>query len=314
LGIQVALKREDLTDLALGGDKPRKLEYELVRAREAGADTIVTCGSAQSNHARLTAAAARTLGLDCTVVLSRDAYTTLQGNLLTVYLLGAEVRLVDASDHWALDEHALAACEALRSRGRTPYYVPVSGTTERSVLGYVRAGLELADQFAALGISPAAVYVPFGTGGILAGLLYALRARGVASVLVGISVNREQARCEENLHTWWAALSSALGDRGAPDSYEIHDRFIGRGYGDPTEACLDAILTFGRSEGILLDPVYSGKVAAGLLAHHAEGRWGRGQSIVMLHSGGVPALFAYHAAIADHLRRRGVELPEEGPA
>ena len=120
LGPNIYLKRDDLTDLALGGDKPRKLEYELAAAREQGATILVTCGSAQSNHARLTTAAARKLGLECAVLLSRDQYLAFQGNLLTVYVLGAQVHLVDTEDHWDLEKHAHDLCDKLRNEGHQP--------------------------------------------------------------------------------------------------------------------------------------------------------------------------------------------------
>lgn len=143
LSVNLYIKRDDLTNLALGGDKPRKLEYELARARAQEADTIVPCGSSQSNHARLTTAAARKVGMDCAVVLSRDERQALQGNLLTVCLMGAQVTLIEVADHWALEEHTLSLCDRLKAEGRNPYYIPVSGT---SCLGYVRCGLEVLEQ------------------------------------------------------------------------------------------------------------------------------------------------------------------------
>ena len=312
LGLDLYLKRDDLTDLALGGDKPRKLEYEVAKARALGATVLVTCGSAQSNHARLTTAAARRVGLGAVVVLSRDDRRVFQGNLLTVYLMGADVRFADTADHWDLERQALSVCDALRASGETPYLIPVSGSTPLSCLGYVRAGLELADQMAGAGLRPAAVYTPFGTGGIFAGVLSALRARGIGCPVVGISVNRAVEVCRESLDTWWAAIGELLGlDPARPQGQiEIHDRFVGRGYGDATEGCLDAILLLAETEGILLDPVYSGKVFAGLCAHQREGRWPPDQPVVMLHSGGAPALFAYHEEIRAHLLKRGIDVPE----
>src|SRR5437588_11703415 len=137
LGLGISIKRDDLTDLGFGGDKPRKLEYEVAQALAHGADTLVTCGSSQSNHARLTTAAARKVGMECAVVLSRDRYEAFQGNLLTVYLMGAQVHLVESSDHWDLERQALDLCETLRLQGCVPHYIPVSGTTPHSCLGYV---------------------------------------------------------------------------------------------------------------------------------------------------------------------------------
>ena len=312
LGLDLHLKRDDLTDLALGGDKPRKLEYEVAKARASGATILVTCGSAQSNHARLTSAAARRVGLGAAVVLSRGDRRRFQGNLLTVYLMGADVRFADTDDHWDLEREAQAVCDELRANGETPYLIPVSGSTPLSCLGYVRAGLELADQMADRGVRPAAVYTPFGTGGIFAGVLSALRARGVGCPVIGISVNRSADRCRESLGTWWTAIGELLDlDPSRPRGpIEIYDRFVGHGYGDATEDCLDAILLMAETEGVLLDPVYSGKVFAGLCAHQRERRW-LDQPVVMLHSGGTPALFAYHEEIRAHLEKRGVDVPAE---
>lgn len=308
IGLNLYLKRDDLSDLTLGGDKPRKLEYELAQAQAHGADMIVTCGSVQSNLARLTTAAARRLGMGCALVLSRDRYESLQGNLLTVRVMGARVRVVDTADHWDLEEHALAMCEELKAEGFQPHYIPVSGSTPHSSLGYVRGSLELIQQLEALELSPQAVYTPFGTGGIFASVLTTLRAHGYACPVIGISVNRQYAECEANFRKWWDTLTHLLDldqDRSA-GAYEIHDQFVGREYGDPTEAALDAILLMGRTEGILLDPVYSGKVFSGILSHHADGRWDADRPILMLHSGGVPAIFAYHAEIEAHMQKRGL--------
>jgi D-cysteine desulfhydrase len=308
LGLSVSIKRDDLTDLVFGGDKPRKLEYEVAQALARGADTLVTCGSSQSNHARLTTAAARRVGMQCAVVLSRDRYEAFQGNLLTVYLMGAQVHLVESSDHWHLEQQAQDLCETLRSQGRVPHYIPVSGTTPHSCLGYVRCGLEITSQVADQGLHLDALYVPFGTGGIFAGLLLALREKGITCPIIGISVNRKREQCYESVERWWAELCRLL-ERDPHLSrmpFEIYDEFIGREYGDPTEACLDAIALVAQTEGILLDPVYSGKVMSGLLAHHADGRWSPGSQILLLHSGGTPALFAYSAEIKAHLSKRGV--------
>lgn len=312
LATDIYLKRDDLTHLALGGDKPRKLEYELAYALELGADILVTCGSAQSNHARLTTAAARSLGFDCTVVLSRDEYLAFQGNLLTVHLMGAQVHLFDVEDHWDLEQYALSLCDTLKEEGLNPHYIPISGTTPRSCLGYVRCGFEIVDQLSELDLQPDAFYLPFGTGGIFAGLLVALRQSGLDCPLIGISVNRDADTCQERLDEWLFELTQLLGGefQSSRGEFEIFDTFIGREYGDPTEDCLDAIIYMAQTEGILLDPVYSGKVFTGLLAHCREGKWSAGQNLIMLHSGGTPALFAYHEPIKDHLIRRGLLTKE----
>ena len=310
LGLQIYIKRDDLTDLALGGDKPRKLEYELVKARDAGATVLVTCGSAQSNSARLMSAAARKLGMKAAVVLSGDEYRTFQGNLLTLHLMDTRIVFVDTDDHWALEPHAMKLCDELRAAGEIPYYVEVSATTPTSCLGYVRAGLEIADQLDAEGVRLDAVYTPFGTGGIFTSILFALRERGIDCPVIGISVNARLDRCRENFERWWTGISELLDrDPTRPRGpHEIHDRFIGREYGDAIDACLDALMLMAETEGILLDPVYSGKVFSGLCGHHADGRWRPGQRVLLLHSGGTPAIFAYHDEIRRHLIKRGRQV------
>ena len=187
---------------------------------------------------------------------------------------------------------------------------PLQALPSLSSLGYVRCGLEIVNQMAEQKINLDAIYAPFGTGCIFTAFLLALREQGVTCPLIGISVNQKQAWCEEKLEKWWRDLCNLL-DRDPQRSrgeFEIHDEFIGRGYGDPTEACLDAIMLMAQTEGILLDPVYSGKMMAGFLAHQAAGRWSNGKRILLLHSGGVPALFAYSRQLNSHLQKRGVDV------
>ena len=296
LGARLFMKRDDLTDLALGGDKPRKLEYELALAIENGCDTIVTTGSAQSNHARLTTAACRKLGLHPVVVLGDDERRAIQGNLLTVLLMEAEVHFIDedrAQDHWGLEPYAHEIMTELSNQGRRPHYVPVSGTTPRSCLGYVRAGLELADQLEEKKVRPAALYVPFGTGGIFTSMLLAFRAAELACPVIGVSVNQPRQACQERFDEWLEKVGELLSFTPSPGTYEITDDFIGSAYGAVTDSCLEAISITARTEGILLDPVYSGKVMSGLMEHCHRRRWTDSDTVVFLHSGGVPALFAY---------------------
>ena len=307
LGLNFYLKRDDLTDLALGGDKPRKLEYEIAQAKAKGADYLVTCGSSQSNHARLTTAAARQLGLDVAVVLSYDQWHAIQGNLLTVYLMGARVEIIQTEDHWDLEEHALALCKELESEGKKPHYIPVSGTTPHSSLGYISGALETYEQLSTQGIAPDAIYLPFGTGGIFTAMMLTFREKGINAPFFGVSVNRSLDKCFANLDKWWGALCELLDiDPNRPrGEFHLYEEFIGKEYGDPTEAGLDAIMKMATAEGILLDPVYSGKVFSGFLSHYEKGRLKKGENILMLHSGGVPAIFAYAEILEKHLRKRG---------
>jgi D-cysteine desulfhydrase len=301
LGVTISLKRDDLTDLALGGDKSRKLEYELARPLRDGADWLVGCGSAQSNFARLLTAAARRLGLGCSLVLARGEHPEEQGNLLVVRLMGAEVHLVDTDDVWDLDVNCRDLCEELRRRGHRPHYVPVSGTTATSCLGYVRAGLELAAQLNDAVIEPDALYVPFGTGGIAAGIAVGLHEAGKKLNLIGCSVNRPAEACAMQFSDWVSQIEGLLELEPSHVTIEARDDQLGEGYGKATDLCLGAIRDFAQTEGVLLDPVYSGKVGATLLADLRGGRW-RGGHLVMLHSGGVPAIFAYRDEVVSFLR------------
>lgn len=251
--------------------------------------------------------------MDCVVVLSRDDYQAFQGNLLTVYLMGAQVHLVEASDHWDLEPAVDRVCRSLQAQGKKPYVIPVSGTTPQSCLGYVRCGLEIAQHMREHDLQLDAIYVPFGTGGIFTALLLALREQGITCPLIGISVNQPLPFCYEQIETWWTELCRLLEcDSQRPRGvFELHDEFIGRAYGDSTEERLDAIMLMAQTEGILLDPVYSGKMMAGFLAHQAAGRWAPKHRILLLHSGGVPALFAYAKELQEHFKKRGVDVLSE---
>jgi 1-aminocyclopropane-1-carboxylate deaminase/D-cysteine desulfhydrase-like pyridoxal-dependent ACC family enzyme len=236
-------------------------------------------------------------------VLGRDQYTQMQGNLLTVGILGAETHFVDTSDPWELEQPSLQLCTRLRAAGRRPYFIPVSGTTPTSCLGYVRGGFELIDQLRDHDLKLDALYTPFGTGGIFTAMLLALRLSGSATPVIGISVNCDRRTCLEHMRRWATSLTEVLGlgDIGDLGPYEIYDEFVGAAYGQVTKGCLDAILRFARSDGIFLDPVYSGKMAAGFLAHCDMNRWSNDARVALLHSGGTPALFAYAAEISTHL-------------
>lgn len=294
LGLEVYLKRDDLTDLALGGDKPRKLEFEIAKALADGCDTILTCGSAQSNMVRLTTAAAIKAGLKTVAVLSNDKYTSLQGNLFVSTLMGTEIHMIETGDHWDLDNSTSIVMNELIADGRKPHFIPVSGTTPLSCLGYVNCGIEIVEQMQDSGLDFNYVYTPFGTGGIFASLLYAFHFHQKESKFIGISVNRGLQECHENIKTWWDGINDLMGSKEKlPSNFDVSEDFIGKGYGDPTSACIKAIKVMAVTEGILMDPVYSGKMFSGFLDHHEKGYFAGVDKVLLIHSGGVPALFAY---------------------
>ena len=219
-------------------------------------------------------------------------------------------KLNDTGDMPSFMEKIKEGLEELKAKGLKPYFVPVSGSTPLSSLGYVRGGLEMIRQLDELNVKLDAVYTPFGTGASFTSILMTMRDKGIECPVIGISVNRKGERLRENLEHWWSSVSELLKQDPARDrgKYEIYDEFVGREYGDPTEACLDALMKMARTEAVLLDPVYSAKTFSGFLAHHKEGRWKKGDNILMVHTGGVPAIFAYHKSIEAHLKKRGVEI------
>jgi D-cysteine desulfhydrase family pyridoxal phosphate-dependent enzyme len=298
-GVQVWCKRDDLTRLALGGNKLRKLEFLLREALDQGADTVVTTGAAQSNHARLTAAAASSLGMRAVLVLRGPVVGQGQGNLLLDELVGAEVRIRS----WQTWEEANLLLEEvaaeLRAAGRRPYVVPMGGTNALGVLGYVLAARELADQ--AEGFAPAAVVCASSSGGTQAGLVLGKALFDLPFEVVGISVADPADRMVATIARF-ASAAAALIDAPpiAPSAVTVLDDYVGAGYGKLDWRTAEAIRTVANLEGVLLDPVYTGKAMAGLLDQARQHRWKAGESIVFLHTGGIPALFAYWDALVRH--------------
>ncbi|HSP99069.1 MAG TPA: D-cysteine desulfhydrase family protein [Candidatus Dormibacteraeota bacterium] len=276
-------KLDDATGLAAGGNKVRKLEYLGAEACAQGCDTLVTGGGAQSNHARLTAAAARRLGLECTLVLGGQPPEMPVGNLVLDHLLGAELRWVEAYEYRAVEDAIAAAAADLAARGRRPYRIPIGGSTPLGALGYVRCAVELLAQ------APRAelVVVATGSGGTQAGLAAGL---GEHRRVLGIDVGARPGLAEhvQDLATRTAALAELPPPVGAT---QIDSSQIGAGYAAPTEACREAITMAARLEGLVLDPVYTGKAMAGLIAARRSGHIGPETRVVFVHTGGLPALF-----------------------
>jgi D-cysteine desulfhydrase len=281
-------KLDDATGLAGGGNKVRKLEYLCAEARAQGCDTLVTGGGAQSNHARLTAAAARRLGFACTLVLGGAPPAVPAGNLVLDHLLGAELRWVDAYQFGAVEAAIAAAADDLAGRGRRPYRIPIGGSTPRGALGYVRCAIELLAQAP----RTALVVVASGSGGTHAGLAAGL---GEHARVLGVDVG---ARPDIAAHVQdLAARTAALAALPPPAGEAWIDATqIGAGYAAPTEACREAITLAARLEGLVLDPVYTGKAMAGLIAARRAGRIAPDAPVVFVHTGGLPALFTPQAA------------------
>ncbi|WP_212631293.1 D-cysteine desulfhydrase [Pseudomonas sp. KB-10] len=297
LGRDIWIKRDDLTPLALGGNKARKLEYLAANAQAKGADVLVTAGAIQSNHVRQTAAVAAQLGLNCLALLenpidSQSANYLGNGNRLLLNLFGTEVEYVTNLDN--ADQLLEAACQRLSAAGRRPYLVPVGGSNALGALGYVRGGLELAEQIAASGKDFAAVVLASGSAGTHAGLALALEAARPGTRVIGVTVSRDEAAQKPKVEGLLRRTAELLGVETPHGlSLELWDGYFAPRYGEANAAGLEAIHVLARFEAILLDPVYTGKAFAGLLDGLERGAFPGNGPLLFLHTGGSPALFAY---------------------
>ena len=298
-GPEIWIKRDDLTGLALGGNKLRQLEYYLGEALALGADTVLTTGAVQSNHATLTCAAARRLGLECIlqreerVPLREESYRT-SGNVLLQDLLGARhVPFPVGEDEGAADRALASLAEEERSKGRTPYIIPTGlEHPPLGALGYIDCAREILDQTR----TPFdAVVVASGGGSTHAGLLAGFRSLGRSIPVHGVCVRRDRRRQMERMTVRCRKLEVLIGREGliGDEDLLLIDESLGDGYGRLNPATLEAIHLVARRDGILLDPVYTGKAMAGLIHLVRSGTFDRSDRVLFLHTGGLPGLFAY---------------------
>jgi D-cysteine desulfhydrase/L-cysteate sulfo-lyase len=295
---RILIKRDDLTSLGLGGTKARKLEYLVADARAQGATTLITTGAVQSNHARMTAAAACVAGMRCVLVLTTTSDAPeIAGNLLLDKLYGATIRLVPSIDPMLAvgqDDAVVAEVAAEeRAAGRVPYVIPVGGSSGVGVCGYIGGSAELVDQLAAAAIKPSRLYYASGSRGTQAGLTFGAKLCEAPYEVYGVAVSAGEP---EKIERAKRIANEAAVLLKLPERLELADlvtdqNFIGEGYGIPTRAGLEAIAVFARTEALLLDPCYTSKAAAAMITHIRDGEIGADQTIVFLHTGGMPALF-----------------------
>lgn len=286
-GPRLLVKRDDQTGLALGGNKARKLEHLCAEALALGCDTLVTGGGPQSNHCRMTAAAANRLGLACHLALAGGGAGSgpPTGNLLLDHLLGAELHATKAREYYEIEAAIEQVAEEVRAAGGRPYSIPVGGASVTGALGYVDAARELSGQVA----GPVDwIVLADGSGGTHAGLLAGLD--GPAEVL-GVDVGT-RPDLDERIPELAAATAAEAGRPAPARAVHVDHTRFGAGYGKPTPECLEAIRLAARLEGLILDPVYTGKAMAGLMGWVREGRFSDRQSVLFWHTGGAPALFA----------------------
>jgi len=300
-GPRLLIKRDDLTGLALGGNKARKLEFLLGEARASGADVVVTTGALQSNHARITAAAARKLGMRTVLVLSGEEPAEYQGNLLLDMIFGAEVRVIQSEEEYVLLATMEDLARELSREGHRPYLIPMGGSTALGVCAYIEAAMELLLQANRMGIAVDAIVHATSSGGTQAGLFVGMKLAQAMVKLVGVSAGPPREVVERRVTTLVDDVSRLLrlDLRAHPDDLIVLDGYVGEGYGIPSPQCLEAIRLVARTEGILLDPVYTGKAMAGLIDWIRQGRFEPSQTVVFWHTGGVPALFAHARALGE---------------
>jgi D-cysteine desulfhydrase family pyridoxal phosphate-dependent enzyme len=294
-GPRLFIKRDDQTGLALGGNKTRKLELLIADALQQGADTIITAGAAQSNHCRQTAAAAALAGLRCELVLGGDPADVPNGNLLLDRLLGASV-------HWTGMERRGEKMEeiasAIRARNRQPYVIPYGGSNGVGAAAYAEAMLEVIEQMKAMRLTLDRCVVASSSGGTQAGLVLGAKAHGFTGSIVGISIDKGE-RGARTYEEEMAEISNAAAQRlgldivCGPADFIVRYNYLGSGYGVVTDVEREAISLTARLEGILLDPVYTGRAMGGLMDMIRRGEFGAGETVLFWHTGGAPALFAY---------------------
>ena len=295
---RILIKRDDLTTLGLGGNKARKLEYLVADARAQGATTLITTGAVQSNHARMTAAAACVAGMRCVLVLTAaEDPPAIAGNLLLDKLYGATIRFVPAIDPMLAvgqDEAIVAEVVAEeRAAGRTPYVIPVGGSSGVGVCGYIGGSAELVEQLAEMEVAPSRLYYASGSRGTQAGLTLGAKLCEAPYRVYGVAVSAGEP---EKIERAKRIANEAAARLELPERLERGDLItdqdhIGEGYGIPTADALDAIALLARSEAILLDPCYTSKAMAALVQHVRAGELAPRDTVVFLHTGGMPALF-----------------------
>jgi len=301
-GPDIYVKRDDCTGLGTGGNKTRKLEFLVADAIVNDADVIITQGAVQSNHARQTAAAACRVGMECELVFEQrvgdadEAYRT-SGNVLLDRIFGANIREFEKGTDMDAAMEALA--EELRADGKNPYIIPGGGSNPIGALGYIDCALEIMTQANRDGIVIDHIVHATGSAGTQAGLIVGLKATSSNIPLLGIGVNAPQDQQEEKV---WKLAQETAKYVGAPGCVQREDivancDYVGDGYGVPTKKMNDAVMLLARLEGLLFDPVYSGKGLAGMIDLIETGHFDAAENVVFVHTGGVAGLFGYSAQL-----------------
>lgn len=294
-GPAIYMKRDDLTSLALGGNKIRKLEFLVGEALALGKDTLVTAGGLQSNHCRLTAAAATRAGVGCHLILNGSRPENPNGNILLDSLFGAKIHYCDRKDR---DSKLAQVADELSAAGKRPYVIPVGGSNGTGSVGYVQAMLELDSQLADMQLQPDAIVFATSSGGTQAGLTLGARITSFSGQVLGISIDQTKAG-EAAFPPLLTEILNATARRigvdiqMADDDFLLNCDYLGAGYALPGDLEFDAIKDMARYEGILLGPVYTARAMGGLIDLIKKSYFTESQTVLFWHTGGTPELFAW---------------------
>jgi len=307
-GPRILIKREDLSGLALGGNKCRMLEFIFAEAQRQGANAVVSTAGSQSNYCLQIATAARKLGMKPSFVLVRSKHCDMQGNLLLQNIVDSDVELLEVADIGAIFGDAVSekmeqVADNLRTKGYRPFIIRHTVPDISAILatvGWVSAADELVTQLKDYGAEAQYVVLANGGGITHAGLALGSKYLSASYKVIGISVYHGRSEAVATVKEYADAASAFLnlGVKVPPAEIEVEDQYVGEGYGIPTEECINAIRLVAQTEGIFLEPVYTGKAMAGLMALIKKGHFKSGETVVFIHTGGIPVLFAYNKEIA----------------
>ena len=294
LGVKIYFKRDDVMELAFGGNKARKLEFLMADALRKGADTIITTGALCSNHARLTAAAARKLGLDIILILRSIGPKSVKGNLLLDAILGADIRIFDV-DREEIPKIMNETAKELEEKGKKPYIIPGGGANAIGSLGYLNASVEILHQLNERGITANYIVHSTGSGATQTGLALGFKAMNTNIKVIGIACGGDKHSISHAVKRL-ADETSKLTNLPLTLSYEdiiVYDEYTCGGYGIITKEVIEIIKRVARSEGVILDPTYTGKAMMGLINLIRKGEIPKGSTVIFLHTGGTPLVFQY---------------------
>lgn len=296
-GPQLFIKRDDLTGIATTGNKIRKLEFLLADALGQHCDSVITCGGYQSNHARATAVAAVKLGMTCHLILRNGIGTSLEGNLFLDRLVGAEIEYITAEEYARIDDIMHERARELKAKGGNPYVIPEGGSNGVGTLGYVKAAEEIAAQTRSAKVKIDHILTPVGSGGTYAGLLLGKFLYDLPAQIHGINVCEDKAYFVQKINRILNDVQKRL-DLNLPirkGDIRIVDGYVGKGYGLSSQQEIDLIKQVAQLEGIILDPVYTGKAMLGTAHLIRQGTFKSGENLLFIHTGGIFGLFPKRA-------------------